>query len=66
MQKLAKEKFFLTVKDGTDPREPIIHSQRFVLVDANGHIRGYYDSGEAESKQKLLTDIGALLREMEG
>ena len=65
MQDLAKKGFFLTVEDGTDPNEPIIHSQRFVLVDADGHIRGYYDSGEAEAKQKMLTDIGTLLREME-
>jgi protein SCO1/2 len=65
MQDLAKKSFLLTVKDGTDPNEPIIHSQRFVLVDDQGHIRGYYDSGENEAKQKMLTDIGILLREME-
>jgi protein SCO1/2 len=65
MQDLAKNSFHLTVKDGDNPDEPIIHSQRFVLVDAGGHIRGYYDSGESEAKQKMLTDIGTLLREME-
>jgi protein SCO1 len=65
MQDLAKKNFLLTVEEGTDPKEPIIHSQRFVLVDAEGHIRGYYNSGETEAKQKLLTDIGILLREME-
>ena len=26
-----------------DPREPILHSTRFVLVDRAGGIRGYYD-----------------------
>jgi protein SCO1/2 len=65
MQDLAKKSFLLTVEEGTDPKEPIIHSQRFVLVDAEGHIRGYYNSGENEAKQKMLTDIGILLREME-
>ena len=62
MQGLAKDAFHLTVEEGTDPKEPIIHSKRFVLVDQDGHIRGYYNSEEAEAKQKLLTDIGVLMR----
>lgn len=62
MQNLAKESFLLGVEEGTDPAEPIIHSKRFVLIDQQGHIRGYYDSGETESKQKLLRDIGILMR----
>ncbi|MEO5928773.1 MAG: SCO family protein [Candidatus Kapaibacterium sp.] len=62
MQDLAKNSFHLTVEEGTDPNEPIIHSKRFVLVDQEGHIRGYYNSEEDEAKQKLLTDIGTLMR----
>jgi protein SCO1/2 len=62
MQDLAKTSFHLTVEEGTDPKEPIIHSKRFVLVDREGHIRGYYNSDDPESKQKLLTDIGILMR----
>jgi len=62
MQNLAKESFKLTVEEGTDPKEPIIHSKRFVLVDQEGHIRGYYNSEEPEAKQKLLSDIGILMR----
>jgi protein SCO1/2 len=62
MQDLAKNAFHLTVEPGGDPKEPIIHSKRFVLVDQSGHIRGYYNSDDPESKQKLLTDIGVLMR----
>lgn len=62
MQDLARNAFKLTVEEGTDPAEPIIHSKRFVLVDKDGHIRGYYNSDDAEAKQKLLTDIGILMR----
>jgi cytochrome oxidase Cu insertion factor (SCO1/SenC/PrrC family) len=62
LQDLAKNAFHLTVEEGTDPKEPIIHSKRFVLIDQEGHIRGYYNSEEAEAKQKLLTDIGVLMR----
>lgn len=62
MQELAKSSFHLTVEEGTDPNEPIIHSTRFVLVDQEGHIRGYYNNEDRESHQKLLHDIGVLMR----
>ncbi len=62
MQKLAKESFLLAIEEGTDPLEPIIHSKRFVLVDRDGDIRGYYNSEEPEAKQRLLHDIGILMR----
>jgi protein SCO1/2 len=63
VQDLAKNTFMLAVQEGTAPDEQIIHSTRFVLVDAQGHIRGYYNSMENESHQKLLTDIGILMRQ---
>ncbi len=44
-----------------DPAQPIIHSTRLVLVDAQGKIRGYYDSLEAEAMDKLRDDLGTLL-----
>jgi len=39
----------------------IFHGERFVLVDADGRIRGYYEADEA-SIDKLLGDAGALAR----
>ncbi len=47
-------------------REPSgvpIHSTRFVLVDRDGWIRGFLDGNDPELPQKLLMDIGDLLRE---
>jgi protein SCO1 len=47
-------------------REPSgmpIHSTRFVLVDRDGWIRGFLDGTDPEVAQKLLMDIGDLLRE---
>jgi protein SCO1/2 len=66
IQKLAVESFKLPLMEGTDPKEPIIHSTKFVLVDAEGNIRGYYDGMDKEATQNLLTDLGTLLREKEG
>lgn len=40
-----------------------IHSTRFVLVDREGQLRGFQDGNDPEVVQKLLMDIGDLLRE---
>jgi len=39
------------------------HSTRFVLVDRDGQLRGFQDGNDPEVVQKLLMDIGDLLRE---
>jgi protein SCO1/2 len=44
----------------TPNREPIVHSDRLVLVDAFGKIRGYYHGSDEEEFPKLLFDIGVL------
>ena len=36
--------------------EPIMHSNRFVLVDQEGSIRGYYDSSEPQKMEQLVKD----------
>lgn len=65
IQRLAVEAFKLPLMEGTDPKEPIIHSTRFVLVDGDGNIRGYYDGLDKEATQRLISDVGTLLREQE-
>ena len=42
------------------PDEPILHSSRFVLVDAAGAIRGYYNVVEGGELQRLLSDLRSL------
>ena len=39
------------------------HSTRFVLVDRQGRIRGYYDTSESASIPKVISDIYELARE---
>ncbi|MBP6218970.1 MAG: SCO family protein [Oligoflexales bacterium] len=43
--------------------EPDLHSTRFVLIDQEAQIRGYYDSLDKTSIQKLLQDALALSRQ---
>jgi len=41
-----------------------MHSARFMLMDRQGQIRGYYDSNrDPEALQRLLRDVKALLQE---
>ena len=41
--------------------EPIAHSTRFVLVDKEGAIRGYYGGTEEEDVKRLAADVKRLL-----
>lgn len=56
--KLALEGFKLGSVD-----EPIMHSDRFVLVDGAGNIRGYFPGTEAEGITQLVAAIHTLLKE---
>ncbi|HKI06251.1 MAG TPA: SCO family protein [Thermoanaerobaculia bacterium] len=62
--RLSKEGFKLGVEINTetDAIEPILHSTRFVLVDGEGRIRGYYDGFDEESMGKLEKDLRAITR----
>jgi protein SCO1/2 len=43
--------------------DPFIHSERFVLVDARGRIRGWYHGTEEEPVARLVADARRLARE---
>jgi len=65
---LIGEGFHLAVADrpkgeNTGGEGLITHSDRFVLIDRNLQIRGYYHGTEPESVQKLLQDVAALGKE---
>jgi protein SCO1/2 len=58
--------FKLPVIDAPPPElataeEPILHSDRFVLVDASGVIRGYYEAVDETEYGKLLRDLRHLV-----
>ena len=63
---LAKESFHLLAKEDEDGGpETFIHSEKFILVDYNGVIRGYYNGLDSSSVNKLMGDIVLVLRETE-
>lgn len=62
--RLARSSLKLTVREEEDPvSTQIIHSTRFVLIDKEGKIRGYYNSGENEALGKLVMDVERLRQE---
>jgi protein SCO1/2 len=58
LQKLDKEVFKLG-----DLNAALEHSTRFVLVDRQSRIRGYYDTSESSAIPRLIDGIYALARE---
>ena len=46
--------------EGGTPAEPIAHSTRFVLVDKQGEIRGYYSGTEEQELRRLAADAKKL------
>ena len=61
---LIREGFQLVVDDSNQQQasDPILHSNKFVLVDASGRIRGYYNAFEPTELELLRRDLGRLLR----
>jgi len=55
LNKLSNGPFHAGEIDGS-----LTHSTRFALVDRENHIRGYYDSSDAEMMRQLVTDIRTL------
>ena len=68
---VAHDVFMLPVVK-TDPAKreadqgDYIHTTKLALVDREGVVRGYYDSENPEVVQKVLVDVGNLLREKPG
>lgn len=66
MHRLSIQGFKLALDDSGGSAgagdEPILHSTRFVLVDAAGSIRGYYEAFDEESMKKLRRDLDSLRR----
>lgn len=65
---LAHKGFMLGITDKETGREILkegefVHSTKIALVDRRGVVRGYYDSGNEEVLQKILVDVGNLMRE---
>ncbi len=58
IRKLAIESFKLATTDS-----PSLHSNRFVLVDRNARVRGYFDPEDKAQMRKLLEQLRSVINE---
>ncbi|QCR21026.1 SCO family protein [Pontibacter sp. SGAir0037] len=59
---LAQQGFYLPVQQ-VEGQQDFIHSEKFMLVDKNQHIRGQYDGTDPVEVDRLITEINVLLDE---
>jgi protein SCO1/2 len=59
---LCKNGFRMPVSNAPlDSASPILHSQRFIVVDQQRRVRGLYDGTKSEDVQQIALDISKLL-----
>lgn len=63
LQEVVTKGFKLSMGQEKEGSPDIFHSDRFVLVDKKGRIRGYYESASSEALSALEKDIKNLNRE---
>jgi protein SCO1 len=57
---LGQRGFFITTMEDTARPLEFLHSDKLVLVDKEGWIRGYYNGTDQEEVDKLITEINVL------
>lgn len=57
---LAQKGYFITAMEDTAHPADFIHSDKLVLVDKKGWIRGYYNGTDQKEVDKLITEIKVL------
>jgi protein SCO1/2 len=59
----ARKGLFIIATDGDGGADDFIHSEKLVLIDAQNHIRGYYDGTSDTEVDQLIKDIQRLKNE---
>jgi protein SCO1/2 len=55
--------YLLSALEDSASAERFVHDSRFVLVDKQGHIRGFFEGTEAEGMNALAADLKMLMKE---
>jgi protein SCO1/2 len=58
--RFARKALFIDANDGDGGEGDFIHSEKLVLIDLDGHIRGYYDGTDVSDVEQLIRDIKKL------
>lgn len=57
---LARNDFFVSVTQGDGGPDDFIHTEKLVLIDKNGNIRGYYNGLDSNAIKRCAGDIATL------
>jgi len=60
---LAQQGFYLSAGEEKGSAEAFVHSDKLVLVDKEGRVRGYYNGTLQEEVDRLITEINVLIHE---
>ena len=63
LYRLARNSFMVTATDGDGGPDDFIHSEKLVLVDTQGRIRGFYNGTVEAEVNDLIRDIKKLAEE---
>lgn len=63
LYQVARNQYFIVNDEGDGGEDDFIHTERFVLVDKQGYLRGYYDGTDSVDVDRLMIDIQELLHE---
>lgn len=64
IQDLARNAFRVTVVDGDNGDGEVEHSDKLILIDEKGRIRGYYNGTDSMDVRNLMGDIVLILSRM--
>ncbi|MBP6334392.1 MAG: SCO family protein [Bacteroidia bacterium] len=62
LYQMARKSYLVTVSEGDGSQEDLVHTQFFALVDPQRRIRGYYDGTDSLEVDKLIHDLGVVLK----
>lgn len=57
---IARKGYLVTAMEGDGGPDDFIHSEKFLLVDKQGRIRGFYDGTDPKEVKRLLDEIKVL------
>jgi len=60
---MARDGYYSTATQGDGGADDFVHTERFVLVDKQKHIRGFYDGTNENEVNKMMFDMDKLLKE---
>lgn len=57
---IARKGYFVTAMEGDGGPDDFIHSEKFLLIDKQGRIRGFYDGTDPKEVKRLVDEIKVL------